>query len=148
MPSIRRFVATLQLALVATLALPTLAGCGEEPAGPMGAAPSLGFGAGFTIGEMEMTYRRLVGAEALQFSLTIEQPIGRLIKAYGIKTPYEETVRPIKPSVPMAIRQGKVHLHLDSLTRLPRAGEYPLEVWLINENGTPSNRVVTSVFIQ
>lgn len=132
----------------AMLASPLLAGCNEEPGGPLGAAPSLGLGVDFVIGDMEMTYRRLVGAEALQFSLTIEEPSGRYIDGYGIKTPFEETVRKVKPSLPMAMRRGKVFLKLASFTQTPHSGEYPVEIWLINEHGAPSNRIQTSVYIQ
>jgi hypothetical protein len=134
--------------LAAALLLSTLVGCAEEPIGVADGFSGPGFGAGFVIRDMGLTYRRLVGAEALQFDLTIASPAGRFIKAYGLKTPYEETERPSSPGVPMAVRDGKVYLKLASFTEIPRAGDYPFEIWLINEAGMASNRVKSSVYVQ
>ena len=57
-------------------------------------------------------------------------------------------VRPILPKLPMPISQGFVALKLDSFTRLPRTGDMPVEFWLVDDTGAPSNRITDTVTIQ
>jgi hypothetical protein len=48
----------------------------------------------------------------------------------------------------MAIANGKVYLHLEGFSKTPVAGDYPFELWLVNEHGVASNRIQTSVYVQ
>lgn len=91
---------------------------------------------------------RLVGAERFDLPLVVEVPAGRFIQAYVLKTPYEETVRPVVPALPMAISQGRMVLRELYFTETPIAGRYPYEVWLINDAGDKSNHIRGEFLVQ
>ena len=120
------------------LALSVLGGCGLKPGTPP--VPGL---QGFTVRELHTDGYRLVGLEAFDVHLRVPSAPNRSIQAYGIKTEFERTIRPI-PSLPMPVADGLIFLQSVALA----VGEYPFELWLVDDQGVESNHLNGRVFIQ
>ena len=148
----------LAASLLLTLASP-LGGCVDElpaatpPAatrhvlaqGPGADAPE---GAFVVDAEVGLSSQLLVGAEWFEVTFTVRASPGKAVKAYGIRTPYEQAVQPVSPRLPIAIPGGTMVLRRVHFNRVPVAGPYPLEIWMIAEDGTESNHVFTHVTVQ
>lgn len=104
--------------------------------------------AGPVIRDLQLSHGRIIGAEAFSVTVVVDVPVGKYVKAVGIRTPYEQTIQPLDRPLPMAIANGWVNIRTVQFQALPVAGPYPLEVWLINEAGQPSNRVTGLVHVQ
>lgn len=102
---------------------------------------------GFTIEGLELSSPQVAGNEAFFATVRVAAPMGQSIKAYGLKTPYEEGVRAFK-ALPMAMRDGVVRIKVDGFATVPRTGVYPLEFWLINDSNHASNRVRGEVTVR
>ncbi len=153
--TIRKVLITLATSLAALLA----AGCSDEapPGSAVGGGPRLAYsealaedlGHAFAVdAEAELSSQLLVGAEWFDVRFTMRTRVGRFVKAYGIKTPYETFVKPVSPRLPLAIEGGAMVLRQVHFNRVPVAGDYPLEIWLINDIGQESNRVYGRVTVQ
>jgi hypothetical protein len=136
-PAAIRRLAAVALCGVALL----MAGC-ETPTAPVAPEGSL------NIRDLELSHQRLAGAEGFTVSVVVAGPVGRYVKAYGIKTPYETIVRPLKQPLNMAIPNGWMSLRQVHFNRVPVVGDYPFEVWLVNESGQVSNRLSAKVYVQ
>jgi hypothetical protein len=134
-------------------------GCSDElPPGmamPGGSHVAFGDGlaeaidAAFAVDEQaELSSQLLVGAEWFDVRFTVRAKTGRYVQAYGIKTPYETFVKPVSPRLPVAIQGGAMVLRQVHFNRIPVAGDYPLEIWLIDDLGQESNRVRSHVTVQ
>lgn len=131
--------------LVMAAAMLPLAGCNDTE---LPTSMPVAMDGAFTIARPTLTYKAIIGAESFPLSLTVAQPNGRYIRAYGVRTPYEETVHVLESPLPMAISNGTVKLTMNPFIALPVAGEYPFQVWLINEKGEASNPVDQSILVQ
>ena len=155
MPTIAR--ALVALALVAGGLL--TGGCADDlPTGaPLGAGGHAAVGddlaaalaEAFTVDHRaELSSDLLVGAEWFDVRFTVRARSTRYLEAYGLKTPYETIVKPVRPRLPIAIEGGAMVLRQIHFNRIPVAGDYPLEIWLIDEAGRESNHVFTRVTVQ
>lgn len=147
------------IALVASAAALLAAGCSDEPSPSMATVGNsrLAFSGAlaedlaqaFTVDdEPVLSSQFLVGAEWFEVRFTLRSRAGQYVKAYGIKTPYETFVKPVSPRLPLAIEGGAMVLRQVHFNRIPVAGDYPLEIWLINDVGQESNRVFGHVTVQ
>lgn len=155
MPMLAR--ACLALALVAGAVL--AGGCADDlPAGaplPGGGRAAAGDDLAAALAEAfavdhraELSSGLLVGAEWFDVRFTVRARAARYLEAYGLKTPYETIVKPVRPRLPIAIEGGAMVLRQIHFNRVPVAGDYPLEIWLIDEAGRESNHVFTRVTVQ
>lgn len=120
-----------------------LGGCAEAPT----TRPAV-TAARPVLSNLEHEAARLIGAEAFMVTVEVEVRGGEYVKAYGVKTPYEETVHPLKRALPMAIRDGRMYFTQVQFQKVPVTGAYPFEFWVIDEHGRPSNRLASRVVVQ
>ena len=114
-------------------------------AGDIEAAPAEAFELD---GDVALSSQRLVGAEWFEVSFTVRARAGRYVEAFGLKTPYETIVRPVSPRLPVAIVGGAMVLRRVHFDQVPVAGDYPFEIWLIDDAGLESNHVFSRVTVQ
>lgn len=154
-----RTVARSLFGLAAVLAPSLVTGCSDDPlpgavmagAGQAAFSRSLAedLDRAFAVDdEAELSSQSLIGAEWFEVRFTMRARAGRYVKAYGIRTPYEAFVKPVSPRLPLAIEGGAMVLRQVHFNRVPVAGEYPLEIWLINDEGDESNHVFSRVTVQ
>lgn len=136
------------LLLGASLALgASVGGCAQGAADACSspaAAPRLAAGLGvraFVIRDGQLVERRMVGFEGFSVEVTVDRPAGRYIKAYGVRSPYEEYTRELQADVAQPSAATPVSVRCWPLTVLPATGSYPFDFWLINERGEVSNAV-------
>jgi hypothetical protein len=102
---------------------------------------------GFTIRDLSTSAQTIAGAERFTVKVTVSSPQGDSLKAYGIKTPYEDGVHAFA-TLPMAVRDGAVQIKVDPLSTMPKKGHYPFEFWLVNDRREASNHLRGDITVQ